>query len=183
MRLQLARDVPLALNLEFGAGESDLDLTGLRVTNMDLQSATARSPIRLPESAKAQADDLWRRRRGRRRDSRRVVADILVSGGVGNRKVDQVRFRSLGGGHYRSFDYETAANRVEPIASLGVGSVDRQILAKTRQSREHQFSQWLASAFDGPLPAIRASLSPDEHNGARASPESSLRTEHLSGYP
>jgi hypothetical protein len=35
--------------------------------------------------------------------------------------VDQGRFRSLGGGHYRSHDYETTANRVELRANLGVG--------------------------------------------------------------
>jgi hypothetical protein len=60
-----------------------------------------------------------------------VAADIHVSGDIGNREVDQVRVWPFGRGHYRSFDYGTTANRVELRATLGVGPVDRQIVAKT----------------------------------------------------
>jgi hypothetical protein len=70
MHLQLARDVPLALSLEFGAGESDLDLTGLRVTNLDLHSGAARIRIRLPESA-GLGNGIGRGRRGCNPDSNR----------------------------------------------------------------------------------------------------------------
>jgi hypothetical protein len=124
MHLRLAQDVPLALTLEFGAGESDLDLTGLRVTNVDLQSGAGRSRILLPESAGLTVVTVSG---GVGQVALQiptgVAADIQVSGGIGSREVDQVRFRSLGGGHYRSPDYETAANRVELRANLGVGEL------------------------------------------------------------
>jgi hypothetical protein len=124
MHLRLARDIPLALSVEFGAGESDLDLTGIRVTNVDLHSGAGRSRVRMPDSAGQTVGTIsggigevaLQIPTG-------VAADIYISGGIGSREVDQVRFPSLGGGHYRSPDYETVANRVELRANVGVGKL------------------------------------------------------------
>lgn len=45
MELFLARDVPMALNLEFGAVEADLDLGGLRMTRLDLHTGASESRV------------------------------------------------------------------------------------------------------------------------------------------
>lgn len=124
VRMQLAGEVQLALNFEVGAGESDLDLTDLRVTNMHLQSGAASSRIRLPRTAGFTAVTIA----GEVGEvsveiPTGVAADIHVSGGIGGRDVDRTRFQSLGGGHYRSPNYDTAANRVDLHANLGVGQL------------------------------------------------------------
>ena len=52
-----------------------------------------------------------------------VAADIQVSGVVDARSIDEARFRPLGGGRYRSPDYETAANRAELETQLGAANL------------------------------------------------------------
>jgi hypothetical protein len=124
MHLQLAQDVPHALSHEFGAGESHLDLTSLRVTNVNLQSGAGRSLIRLPRAPGLTVVTISG---GVQQVALQiptgVAADIQVSGGIGSREVDQVRVPPLGGGHYRSPEYETGANRVELRANLGLGQL------------------------------------------------------------
>lgn len=46
MRLQLSPDVPLDMNLDFGAGEADVDLSGLRIANLDVETGASDTRIR-----------------------------------------------------------------------------------------------------------------------------------------
>lgn len=46
MRLQLSPDVPLDMNLDFGAGKADVDLSGLRIANLDVETGASDARIR-----------------------------------------------------------------------------------------------------------------------------------------
>jgi hypothetical protein len=124
MHLLLARGVPIALDIQAGAADSTIDLTGLRVTQLNLQTGAADTTVRLPEaagittvSARGGISDLtFEVPRG-------VAADIQLSGGMNAREIDLTRFRSLGDGHYRSPDFETAANRVVLNVDLGIATL------------------------------------------------------------
>jgi hypothetical protein len=52
-----------------------------------------------------------------------VAADIQVSDGMASREIDERRFRPMGGGHYRSAGYGTAANRVDMQIELGIATL------------------------------------------------------------
>ena len=49
MELSLARNVPMALDLEFGAVKADLDLGGLQMTRLDLSTGASESAVRVSE--------------------------------------------------------------------------------------------------------------------------------------
>ena len=51
------------------------------------------------------------------------AADIDISNALGNRTIDQDRFRALGNGRYRSVDYDTATNRIQMHLELGIGDL------------------------------------------------------------
>ena len=122
--VRLARNTPLALNVEAGAAASLLDLTALQVRHLDLQTGVADTRVRLPEAAGRTSVSA----RGGVTDltfevPRGVAADIHVSDGMASRQIDERRFRPMGGGHYRSADFETAANRVDLQIELGIATL------------------------------------------------------------
>ena len=122
--VRLAQNTPLMLNVEAGAAASLLDLTALQVTHLDQQTGVADTRVRLPEAAGQTSVSA----RGGVTDltfevPQGVAADIHVSDGMASRQIDERRFRPMGGGHYRSADYETAANRVDLHIELGIATL------------------------------------------------------------
>jgi hypothetical protein len=124
MHVQLARAVPLALSVESGAAESNLDLTGLHVTQLGLQLGASSARMRLPDAAgltvvKVEA--------GAARLAFEVppdvAADVQISGALDARNIDEARFQPLGGGRYRSPEYDAAFNRVDLHLELGAANV------------------------------------------------------------
>jgi hypothetical protein len=124
MTVQLARNAPLALNVEAGAADSVLDLSALHVTHLDLRTGVASTRVLLPQTAGRTsvavhggvADLTFEVPRG-------VAADIRVSDGMASRQIDEQRFRAVGTGHYRSADYDTATNRVDMEIELGIATL------------------------------------------------------------
>ena len=49
LRLQLSPDVPLELDLDFGAGKADLDLGGLHMASLDVETGASDTEIRFSE--------------------------------------------------------------------------------------------------------------------------------------
>lgn len=124
MDVHLTQNAPLVLNVEAGASDSTLDLSALQVTQLDLQTGVADTHVRLPQAA------------GHTRVSvhggvtdltfdvpQGVAADVRTSNGMASREIDERRFPHLGGGHYRSADYDTATNRVEMDIELGIATL------------------------------------------------------------
>jgi len=124
MSVRLARNTPLALGIEAGAADSSIDLSALQVTHLDLQTGVADTRVRLPETAGLTSVVV----QGGITDltvevPQGVAADIRVSSGMASRQIDERRFLPLGGGHYRSADYDTATNRVDMDINLGLATL------------------------------------------------------------
>ena len=120
----LNREIPLSLDFETGAGDTRMDLTETRVTDLRLQTGVSATDLTLPANAGTTqvkvragvASVVMRVPPG-------VAARIRASGGLAEIHVDRGRFPRAGG-VYQSADYDTAANRVDIDVETGVGSVN-----------------------------------------------------------
>lgn len=116
-------DVPLSLKLECGAGETRLDLTDLRVTDVDLQTGASSTELSLPATA---GHTRVKIRAGMAAVNVRVpdgvAARIRASGGMADISVDRERFPGSGK-LFQSPDYDTAENKVEIDAETGMGAL------------------------------------------------------------
>ena len=120
----LSREIPLSLYFETGAGDTRMDLTETRVTDLRLQTGASATDLTLPANAGTTqvkvragvASVVVRVPSG-------VAARIRASGGLAEIHVDRDRFPRAGG-VYQSADYDTAPNRVDIDVEAGVGSVN-----------------------------------------------------------
>lgn len=122
--LRLNESIPMTLNIDSGAGESQVDLSALKVSDFRLSSGASATRITLPAGAgftKAKIDSGVGSIQIRIPEG--VAASIHTSGGLSNTTVNRNRFpRSAG--RYQSPDYEQAENKVELVVSTGVGAID-----------------------------------------------------------
>lgn len=122
-RVDLSPDVDLNLVVKSGASESRLDLSGLRVSAVRVDTGASSTEITLP--ARAGFTRLEVHAGAASVDIRvpaGVAARIRSQGGLSSLNVDTARFVRTDSG-YQSGDYETAENRAEIILETGVGSV------------------------------------------------------------
>jgi hypothetical protein len=121
--VRLNAGIPIELECATGASKSMLDLSELKITELDLETGASKTDIVLPAHAgytkvKVQAGA--------------ASVDVRVPGGVAARihtesglssiHIDQTRFPG-GGNRYESPDYPTAPNKVDIEIETGVGSV------------------------------------------------------------
>jgi hypothetical protein len=122
--IRLNGDVPLNLKIDSGASASTLDLTDLKVVELDINTGASSTEVSLPASAGNTLVDI---------DSGAasvninvptgVAARIKIKSGIASVNVDSNRFPRLDGGLYQSTDFATAANRADITIDTGVGSV------------------------------------------------------------
>jgi len=123
--IRLNGDIPLSLKIDSGASASTLDLTALKVVELDIDTGASSTEVSLPANAGNTLVDI---------DSGAaslsihvptgVAARIKVKSGIASVNVDLSRFPHLDGGLYQSADYATAANRADITIDTGVGSVE-----------------------------------------------------------
>jgi hypothetical protein len=120
---RLTRDIPLVLRFQLGACQSDLDLSDLKVTDLNLETGAADTRIRMPREAgttrarvKAGAASV------KIVVSEGVAARITTAVAIGTFDVDTRRFPRSGSA-YVSPDYETAANKLDLSVEGGVGEI------------------------------------------------------------
>ena len=123
--VHLNGDIPLNLKIDSGASATTLDLTNLKVVDLDIDTGASSTEISLPANAGQTRVDI---------DSGAssvnihvpagVAASIRVKSGIASVNIDPARFPRMEGGLYRSADYASAANRAEITIDTGVGSVD-----------------------------------------------------------
>lgn len=120
--LGLARDVPLALEVELGAGRADLDLTGLTVSDLNADMGVGRFEVVLPREGDYTA----------RIDAAIGSVAVVVPEGL------EVRVRAssplgvrdlsddyrLQNGVYTSPGYDRADNRVDLEIELAIGKIE-----------------------------------------------------------
>lgn len=119
--LRLTRDVPLQLNVNAGAGRTEIDLTHLQVTDVDLDAGVGETVMTLPGSGRLSVSISAGVGETTVRIPANMAARIHVSGGIGDKNVDRRFVRD--GEYYTSADYATAQNRVELQISSGVGEI------------------------------------------------------------
>ena len=119
------RDVTLDLNIDSGASASTLDLTDLKVVNLDIDTGASSTEVTLPANAGNTRVDI-----DTGASSVKVIvpagvaARINIKSGVASVNVDANRFPRIEGGLYQSADYATAANRADITIDSGVGSIE-----------------------------------------------------------
>jgi hypothetical protein len=122
-RVGLTGEVPLDLRVDTGASRSILDLTDLRVRNLDIRTGASETRVRLPRSAGATTVHA-------EAGAASLVFEVPPTVGarirsrvaLGSSQIDEARFPRLGD-LYQSSDYATSDNRVDLDIQGGVGSV------------------------------------------------------------
>ena len=119
----LSQDIAWQLHFEMGASDMQVDLTDLKVTDLEVSTGASNTKIVLPANAGHTHVDLdggaasiiFEVPEG-------VAARILVDSGLAAISIDRERFPRVGN-YYKSPDYETAANKVDINADFGAGSL------------------------------------------------------------
>lgn len=123
-QVNLARNVPIRLELNTGANEAELNLTDLTLSDLILKTGASSTRIRLPARAGFTRVEISS---GAASVDVSVPADVAArihaTGGLAGIRVDTARF-PRSGGVYETPGYDTAQNRVEIHSETGVGSIE-----------------------------------------------------------
>ena len=123
--IHLNGEIPLSLKIDSGASSSTLDLTDLKVVDLDIDTGASSTEVNLPANAGNTHVDIDSGASSLNlRIPTGVAARIRVKSGIASVNVDSNRFQRLDGGLYQSADYATAANRADITIDTGVGSVE-----------------------------------------------------------
>jgi hypothetical protein len=122
--IRLNRNIPLSLKIDSGASASILELSDLKVTDLDINTGASSTELTLPANAGNTHVDIDTGASSLKVSiPSGVAASIRVKSGIASVKVNS-RFPRLDGGLYQSTDYSTAANRVDMTIDAGVGSIE-----------------------------------------------------------
>ena len=121
--LKLNPQVPVRLSINTGAGDSELDLRGLKLQELRVSAGVGRLKVFVP----AEGGDMVVRIDGGVGEvdlvvPENVAAQIRIDGGLGGSSVAP-RFVKVADGEYRSESYGTATTRVNVRIEGGLGSV------------------------------------------------------------
>ncbi len=123
--IRLNADIPMKLKIDSGASATTLDLTDLKVVELDVTTGASSTEVNLPANAGNTLVDINSGAASLNiRIPTGVAARIKVKSGIASVNVDSNRFPRQDGGLYQSADYTTAANRADITIDTGVGSVD-----------------------------------------------------------
>jgi hypothetical protein len=123
--IYLNGNVPLNLKIDSGASSSTLDLSDLKVVDLDIDTGASSTEVVLPANAGNTRVDIDTGASSLNvRIPTGVAARIRVKSGVASVNVDSNRFPRIEGGLYQSADYATAVNRADVSINAGVGSIE-----------------------------------------------------------
>src|SRR5262249_28354527 len=124
MDISLSAAVPITtLNVQSGASQVNMDLTGLRVSNLDMAVGASSTRLRLPDSGAMVAHISGGAATINLEVPPGVAAQVRQRGGLSTFTIDQSRFPQVGDGLYRSPDWETATNKADITIETGVTTV------------------------------------------------------------
>jgi len=124
LEINLNRDVPItSLNVQAGATDARLDLSSLRVNNVDMAVGAAQTWVRMPESGQTAAHISGGASKITIEIPPNVAARIRHSGGLSGLQVDRSRFPAQGEDVNQSPDWETAQNRVDITVETGLTTI------------------------------------------------------------
>jgi Domain of unknown function (DUF5668) len=127
MAINLAPNVPITtLLVQSGAADAKLDLSSLRVTNLDLAVGAAATRVRLPDAGVTNVHISSGASTLTLEIPPGVAARIRHRGGLSTLNVDQTRFPASGDDRYQSSDWETAQNKADISLETGVTTIQIQ---------------------------------------------------------
>ena len=119
----LNQEVAWQLHFEMGASDAQIDLTDLRVTDLEVDTGASNTKIILPANAGQTHVDLNGGAASIAFEVPEGVAvRIQVDGGLSSIDINRDRFPRVGN-YYKSDDYETAVNKVDINADFGAGTL------------------------------------------------------------
>ena len=122
--IRLNPEIPLSIKVDSGASASILDLSDLKVTDLDIDTGASSTELTLPANAGSTHVDIDTGASSLKVSiPAGVAASIRVKSGIASVNVNS-RFPRLEGGLYQSSDFSTAANRVDMTIDAGVGSIE-----------------------------------------------------------
>lgn len=121
--VELNGDIPLSLEIESGASSSRIDLSGVRLTDLELEVGASSADVSLPVGAghtrvkiEAGAASVTLRL------PQQAEARIRYEGGLSSLNVDRARF-AQSGNSYQTAGFDAATDRLDIDIESGVGSV------------------------------------------------------------
>lgn len=120
----LNKSIPFHLKLDSGASSSVIDLSDLKVTDLDINTGASKTELTLPNNAGNTHVDI-----DTGASSLKVIippevaARIRVKTGVASVNINS-RFARQDNDLYQSPDYTTTSNRVDMTIDAGVGSIE-----------------------------------------------------------
>jgi hypothetical protein len=121
--LALTDTVPLELNFETGAGESQLDLSALRVSSLTVKTGASSTSLTMPAHPVGTCP--VRIEGGAASIEAKVPAGteafVRTESGLADSHVDRARFLPVPGG-FQTAGYTAASDRLEIKASIGLGA-------------------------------------------------------------
>lgn len=112
LEIELSDQVPLDLGLHFGAGEAEMDLGGLRIRNLDIETGASQTTIRIdaPNPIRAESVEL-----------QAGAAELRVIG-LGNLRAERITFQ--GGVGSTTLDFSGAwPGSASATVQMGMGEV------------------------------------------------------------
>lgn len=117
------RQVPVALELNTGASDADLDLTDLHVKELTLSTGASKSVVHLPSSGRYAVRIKGGASSILVRVPAHVAARIESHGGLSTVVIDERRFPRLGD-EWRSADFDVAERRADIRLDVGAAKVE-----------------------------------------------------------
>jgi hypothetical protein len=123
--VSLAPEVPQSLRITTGAAESRVDLSKLRVSQLDLETGASSTWLRLPEAAGTTTAQIEAGAANVEIElPEGVAAQLRYEGGLSALHVENPRLvREGGNGRYRTGDYDTNPNKVDLRIETGASTV------------------------------------------------------------
>jgi hypothetical protein len=122
--IRLNRDIPMNLKIDSGASASTMDLSGLKITDLDIDTGASSTDLTLPATAENMHVDIDTGASSLKVNiPAGVAASIRIKSGITALNVNS-RFPCVESGLYQSNDYSSSINRVDMTINAGVGSID-----------------------------------------------------------
>lgn len=109
--IALSREVPLELDLKFGAGRAEIELGGLSLQQLSIATGASDTRVSFSEANRISADEV---------QIEAGAADLRVTG-LGNARARRVEFK--GGVGSTVLDFSGASGNMEADIDMGVGSL------------------------------------------------------------
>jgi hypothetical protein len=119
----LTSEIPLTLDIDTGASDNKLDLSEIKLDKLDLDTGASSTAIILPKAGGHSRVEISCGAASVTIEiPEGVAADIRSESGLADISIDEHRF-PRSGNHYKSPNYDSAANKVDIRLETGVSSI------------------------------------------------------------